>query len=305
MSYCINPKCTNRENSDGSQICQSCGTALLICDRYRIIKPVRSANPALPTEIFEVTDWGTEENQWGTVKVLKVLKYTHNPQLFRFFKQEARALIWLAGSTGIPKVEPDGYFTIQLPNTSHKLSCLVMEKIQGESLAAFLNKHKQISPKLAIDWLQQLTNILQSIHKYHLVHRDIKPSNLMIQPNGKLRLIDFGAVGEAEIDTTPIGSAGYCAPEQILGKAGVRSDFFAMGRTFVHLLTGIPPLDFPTDEKTGKINWRNQTVEVDNFLADFIDELMEPLPEKRPENSQVILEKLKTISLLITSAEPK
>ncbi len=98
-----------------------------------------------------------------------------------------------------------------------------------------------------------------------------------------------------------------------------------MGRTFVHLLTGIPPIDFPTDETTGKINWRNQTVDVDNFLAettgkinwrnqtvdvdnllaDFIDELMEPLPEKRPENSQVILEKLKTISLLITSAEPK
>ncbi|HBK99329.1 MAG TPA: serine/threonine protein kinase [Microcoleaceae bacterium UBA10368] len=305
MSYCINPKCTNRENSDGSQICQSCRTALLICDRYRIIKPVRSANPALPTEIFAVTDWGTEENQWGTVKVLKVLKYTHNPHLFRLFKQEARALIWLAGSTGIPQVEPDGYFTIQLPNNSHKLSCLVMEKIEGETLAAFLNKHKQISPKLAIDWLQQLTNILEKIHKYHLVHRDIKPSNLMIQPKGKLRLIDFGAVGEAEIDTTPIGSAGYCAPEQIIGNADVRSDFFAMGRTFVHLLTGIPPLDFPTDETTGKINWRNQTVDVDNLLADFIDELMEPLPETRPENSQVILEKLKTISLLITSAEPK
>ena len=320
---------------------------MLICDRYRILKPVRSTNPALPTDIFEVQDWGTEENEWGTIKVLKVFKYTHNPHLARLFKQEARALIWLSGNGGVPKIEPDGFFQIKVQNNSQKLLCLVMEKIEGDNLAEFLNRdlrietkalnevevfaesagfnevwsHKNpvsdqsrgsstninqhISQKLAIDWLQQLTNILQSIHKYHLVHRDIKPSNLMIQPDGKLALIDFGAVGEAGIDTTPIGSAGYCAPEQIIGKAGVRSDFFAMGRTFVHLLTGTPPIDFPVDEKTGKINWRNQTVEVDNFLANFLDELMEPLSEKRPENSQVILEKLKTIDILMTNAEPK
>jgi serine/threonine protein kinase len=344
MSYCINPKCNNPENSDEFQNCQSCGTALLIADRYRILRPVRSINPARPTEIFEVQDWETEAEEWGTVKVLKVLKYTHNPHLVRLFKQEARVLIWLAGSTGVPKVEPDGYFSIKLLNNSQKLYCLVMEKIEGENLTKFLNRdlrietketgfladiagykelssHKNpvydhscvipininqhISQKLAIDWLQQLTNILQSIHKYHLVHRDIKPSNLMIQPDGKLRLIDFGAVGEAGIDTTPIGSAGYVAPEQIIGKAEVRSDFFSMGRTFVHLLTGIRPIDFPIDEKTGRINWRNQTVEIDNFLADFLDELMEPLPQKRPKNTEIILEKLKTIDLSITCGKLK
>jgi eukaryotic-like serine/threonine-protein kinase len=305
MSYCINPQCTNRENSDESPNCQSCGTALLIADRYRIIKPVRSTNLASPTEIFEVQDWGTGENEWGTVKVLKVLKYTNNPHLLHLFKQEARTLIWLWGNGGVPKVEPDGCFQIKVPNNSQKLLCLVMEKIAGENLAEFLNIHQHVSQYLAIDWLQQLTNILQSIHKYHLVHRDIKPSNLMIQPDGKLALIDFGAVGEAGIDTTPIGSTGYAAPEQIIGKAEVRSDFFAMGRTFVHLLTGIRPIDFPIDEKTGKISWRNQNVEVDNFLADFLDELMEPLPEKRPKNTEVILEKLKTIDFLITCGKLK
>jgi serine/threonine protein kinase len=108
-----------------------------------------------------------------------------------------------------------------------------------------------------------------------------------------LRLIDFGAASEAEMDTAPIGSAGYVAPEQILGKAGVRSDFFALGRTFVHLLTGIQPIDFPVNEKTGKINWRNQAIDIDPLLVNSIDQLMEPLPENRPENTQVILEKLK------------
>ncbi|WP_293342734.1 MULTISPECIES: serine/threonine-protein kinase [unclassified Microcoleus] len=312
MIYCINPQCEQRENTAATQNCQACGTALLIADRYRIIKPVRSPNPARPTDIFEVQDWGTGENEWGTVKVLKVLKHTHNPDLLRLFQQEARALIWLGGKGRVPQVEPDGYFQITIPHNSQKLSCLAMEKIIGENLAEFLTKHQYISQTLAVDWLQQMLYILEAIHKYHLVHRDIKPSNLMLAADGKLRLIDFGAATEAGIDTTPVGSAGYSAPEQIAGKPEVRSssrasltDFFALGRTFVHLLTGLPPIDFPVNPTTGKINWRNQAVGVDQSFVELIDQLMEPLPENRPENTQVILEKLKNIELLIAGAEPK
>ncbi|PSB52499.1 serine/threonine protein kinase [filamentous cyanobacterium Phorm 6] len=304
MIYCINPQCEQRENLAAAQNCLACGTALLIADRYRIIKPVRSPNPARPTDIFEVEDLGTGENEWGTVKVLKVLKHTHNPDLLRLFQQEARVLIWLAGRGEVPQVEPDGYFQIKLANNSQKLSGLVMEKISGENLAEFLTKNQFVSQTLAFDWLQQIIEILQEIHKYHLVHRDIKPSNLMLAPDGKLRLIDFGAATEAGIDTTPVGSAGYCAPEQVAGKPEVRSDFFALGRTFVHLLTGLQPIDFPINPTTGKINWRNQAVGVDEWLLSSIDELMEPLPENRPENTQVILEKLKNMQLLMTSTEP-
>ncbi|MEG5059740.1 serine/threonine-protein kinase [Microcoleus sp. A2-C5] len=303
MSYCINPQCEQRENLAAAQNCQACGTALLIADRYRILKPVRSPNPAHPTDIFEVEDFGTGDNEWGTVKVLKLLKHSHNPDLLRLFKQEARVLIWLAGKAKVPQVEPDGYFSIKLPHNSQKLSCLVMEKISGENLAEFLTKNQYVCQTLAVDWLQQMLNILPAIHKYHLVHRDIKPSNLMLAADGTLRLIDFGCAVEADTDTTPIGSAGYSAPEQIVGKPEVRSDFFALGRTFVHLLTGISPIDFPVNLTTGKINWRNQALDVDQSLVESIDELMEPLPENRPKNTQVILEKLKNIDLLITSTE--
>ena len=305
MIYCINPQCEQRENSAAAQNCLACGAPLLIADRYRILKPVRSPNPARPTDIFEVEDLGIGENEWGTVKVLKVLKQTHNPDLIRLFQQEARVLIWLAGRGGVPQVEPDGYFSIKLVNNSQKLSCLVMEKINGENLTKFLAKNQYVSQELAFDWLQQMLHILQEIHKYHLVHRDIKPSNIMLEVDGKLRLIDFGAATEAGIYTTPVGSAGYCAPEQIAGKAEVLTDFFALGRTFVHLLTGLQPIDFPVNPKTGKINWRNQALGVDQLFVSSIDELMEPLPENRPENTQVILEKLKNIKLLIIGAEPK
>jgi serine/threonine protein kinase len=295
MSYCINPQCKKRDNPDAAGNCQTCGTALLICDRYRILKPVRSPNRALSTEIFEVADWGTDEGDWGTVKILKTLKNPRNSDLVRSFKQEARVLIWLAGTAGIPAVAPDGFFAIKPHNSSQNLFCLVMEKIAGENLLNFLNKYDRASPKVAIAWLEQLTNILHNIHKYNLVHRDIKPSNLMLQPDGKLALIDFGAIAEAGINTTPAGSSGYAAPEQIAGKAEARSDFFAMGRTFVHLLTGIAPRELTTDEKTGKINWRDRALGVNNLLVDLLDELMESLPEKRPENTEVILARLKII----------
>ncbi|NJL69057.1 MAG: protein kinase, partial [Microcoleus sp. SM1_3_4] len=214
MSYCINPQCKKRDNPDAAGNCQTCGTALLICDRYRIIKPVRSPNPALPTDIFEVADWGTDDGDWGTVKVLKTLKHAHNVNLVRSFKQEARVLIWLAGTSGIPAVAPDGFFAIKPHNLSQKLFCLVMEKIAGVNLLEFLNKNQYISQTIAFDWLEQLTNILHNIHKYNLVHRDLKPSNLMLKPDRKLALIDFGAIAEAGINTTPAGSSGYAAPEQ-------------------------------------------------------------------------------------------
>ncbi|WP_373535286.1 protein kinase [Microcoleus sp.] len=305
MIYCINPQCEQRENPAAAQNCQACGTALLIADRYRIIKPARSPNPARPTDILEVEDLGTGENEWGTVKIFKVFKHSHNPDLLRFFQQEARVLIWLGGKAGVPQVEPDGYFPIKLANNSQKLCCLAMERIDGVNLTEFLTTNQQVSQTIAVDWLQQILHILQKIHKYHLVHRDIKPSNLMLEPDGKLRLIDFGCATEADTDTAPIGSAGYSAPEQIAGKPEARSDFFALGRTFVHLLTGLNPIDFPVNQKTGKINWKNQAVDVDQSFVDSIDELMEPLPENRPENTQAILEKLKNIEFLMTSTEPK
>ena len=237
MSYCINPKCQQRDNSDNLSDCQSCGCELLINQRYRIVKPLRELNPAFPTDIFEVIDLGLGGDDWGVRKVLKVLKYSNNPALVRLFQQEARVLMFLQHS-GIPKVEPDGYFTVQLPKGRKQLYCLVMEFIEGENLADWINKHGGISDEFALVWLAELTNILDSLHSQNLLHRDIKPSNLLVRPNGQLALIDFGIVGVGEWGQTKVGTTGYAAPEQIVGEAVIQSDFFALGRTLVHLLTG-------------------------------------------------------------------
>ena len=294
VSYCINPKCQQRENPDNLSHCQSCGNELLINQRYRVVKPLRELNPAYPTDIFEVIDLGLGEDDWGARKVLKVLKYSNNPALVRLFQQEARVLMFLQHS-GIPKVEPDGYFTVKLPKSGKQLYCLVMEFIEGENLADWIDKHGGISPEFALVWLSELTNILDSLHSQNLLHRDIKPSNLLVRPNGQLALIDFGIVGVGEWGLTKVGTTGYAAPEQIVGEAVIPSDFFALGRTFVHLLTGRSPMDFPEDPKTGRLIWRSSVKGISQDLADLIDDLMATFPEKRPKNTRVILRRIEEV----------
>ncbi|NEO52379.1 MAG: protein kinase [Okeania sp. SIO3B5] len=295
MNYCINSQCNNRKNPEELDFCQACGTALLIENRYRIVRYLRQPQPAHPTKIFEVEDWGMGLEDWGSLKVLKVLKYDNNPDLVRLFKQEARVLMWLR-HPGIPRVEPNGYFTVSPHKSSKQLHCLVMEKIEGENLEEWLINHGKIYQDEALDWLQQITEILDQLHSQNLLHRDLKPSNLILRPNGQLTVIDFGTVGVGDWGTTKIGSLGYSAPEQMTGEAVLQSDFFALGRTFVHLLTGQSPMNFPTEGKTGKIIWRNYAPQISPLLADFIDELMNPIPQRRPKHTRFILKKSKELS---------
>lgn len=288
VSYCINHKCHQRENSLESTHCQGCGSSLIIQDRYRIIRPLRFLNSAYPTDIFEIKDWGTQD--WGTSKVIKVLKYSNNPTLVRLFQREARVLMWLR-NPGIPQVEPDGYFTLSIPGRSRPLHCLVMELIEGENLQDWLEKNGQISQSQALNWLEQIVAILGEIHHYNLLHRDLKPSNLILRPNGQIALIDFGTVGEANAGETRVGTNGYVAPEQLEGKAVPASDFFALGRTLVHLLTDRSPVDFPEHPKTGKLFWRDHAL-VSAPFADLLDHMMSPRPDHRPQNTQILQRKL-------------
>ena len=127
------------------------------------------------------------------------------------------------------------------------------------------------------------------------------PPTLFYRPNGSLSLIDFGIAGVDNWGETCVGTTGYAPNEQIIGKAVLQSDFFALGRTFVELITAIPPIDFPSDAKNGKIFWRekakilNFKQPADLLFADLLDDLMQPAPEKRPRNTRTILKRIKVI----------
>ncbi|MBD2305592.1 tetratricopeptide repeat protein [Chroococcidiopsis sp. FACHB-1243] len=311
MKYCINPWCRQRLNLDEAQLCHSCGTQLLINGQFRLLEPLRSLDDSDRVEIFEVVD---EKGTWldppGTHKVMKVLN-SSNSKLVELLEREA-SVLQLIDNPGIPRVDIDEFFDFQPNGNSPLLRCLVMEKIPGLNLADWIELNGKISQTQAINWLDQIVKILEQLHGQGFFHRDIKPSNIILTPENKLVLIDFGAVRDttntylAKIsrdvnhimgaskfyDVTVIRTAGYTPIEQINGKAVPQSDFFALGRTFVHLLTGISVLDLPQNSKTGQLIWRNKAPQIDRPLANLIDDLMAHLPGNRPQNARIVLQRI-------------
>ncbi|VXD24427.1 Serine/Threonine protein kinase with WD40 repeats [Planktothrix serta PCC 8927] len=299
MSYCLNPKCPNPTDSanENRRICCQCGSDLLLERRYRVIKQLGGGGFG---KTFEIDDQ-------GKCKVLKVLLKNH-PKAVALFKQEAKVLSQL-NHPGIPKVDPDGYFTYLSKGSEEPLHCLVMEKIEGLNLQDWMKERKKepISQEQALEWLKQLAEILDQVHRLQYFHRDIKPQNIMRKPNGQLVLIDFGTAREVSKtyivkveqgqNVTGIVSPGYTPPEQTNGKAVPQSDFFALGRTFIYLLTGKPPTAYPENPRTGKLLWRKGAPNISDELAAVIDYLMAPFPGNRPQSPQAVLQCLAEIDL--------
>ncbi len=289
MSYCINPRCGHRDNPDGLSHCKSCQTPLLVEGRYRLVRPLRELDEWEPSEVFEIDDQ-------GQTKVLKVLK---KKILQPLFEREATTLQTL-NHPGIPQVEPDGYFSLEVEG--RPLYCLVMENIQGINLDSWLQQHGPIDQATAIDWMTQLGDLLAQLHKEELFHRDIKLSNIMLRPMGQLALVDFGTVRPmtstyfakvaGQRDITSVVSPGYTPLEQINGRAVPQSDFYALGRSFVYLLTGKHPIDLPEDDTTGRLTWRDQATPLDDWFVQLLDDMMAPFPGQRPLNTAVLLERL-------------
>lgn len=297
MSLCIKPYCQKPSNPDNNLYCQSCGSELLLKGRYRVTCLLSSKGG------FGNTYEAVENDE---TKVLKVLTNDH-PHAIRLFQQEAEVLNRL-NHPGIPKGE--GWFAYFPRNSKTSLHCLVMEKIEGVDLEEYLKQKnfKPINQKLAIEWLFQLANILKEVHNQNFFHRDIKPSNIILKPNGQLVLIDFGAARQvtstilAGNQNTQIYTSGYAPPEQEKGYAVRQSDFFALGRTFIFLLTGKEPRNKDIyDYYNNELNWRKHTSNIAPQLADFLDELMAEKATQRPANAEVILNRLKEIVQELTS----
>jgi WD40 repeat protein/tRNA A-37 threonylcarbamoyl transferase component Bud32 len=247
-----------------------------------------------------------EVERTGTSKVLKILQLDKDKNIpsqsrakvLSLFQQEAKVLMQL-NHPGVPK--GDGYFEFWPRNAQEPLHCLVMEKIEGADLHKYITQRgRPIDGDLAVKWLKDITAILERVHGENFFHRDIKPANIMLKPDGKLALIDFGAAREVtDARGTRLYSEGYTPPEQIQGQAVLQSDFFALGRTFVYLLTGKEPNDLDTiyENNRYKLQWRNikDAPVVLPVLADFIDELMADKFNERPENTGVILQRLAEI----------
>lgn len=135
---------------------------------------------------------------------------------------------------------------------------VVMDYIQGTALDRILKEEGAQPQDKVIEWAKQLAGALEYLHSLNppVIYRDMKPSNIMLQPDGRVKLIDFGAAKEYKTeniaDTMALGTRGYAAPEQFgderghgVYKTDARTDIYGLGATLYHLVTGKDPCEAP------------------------------------------------------------
>jgi serine/threonine protein kinase len=152
------------------------------------------------------------------------------------------------------KREADVLETLRHPNiprvydsfTEFRRAYLVLEYVEGEDLEQVLTRAQGfLSPQVVGSWMIQLCTIVEYLHSHKppIIFRDLKPSNVILTPDQRIILIDFGIakVFAADEKQTNVGTQGYAAREQYKGEAEIRSDVYALGGMMHHLLTKSDP----------------------------------------------------------------
>ena len=132
---------------------------------------------------------------------------------------------------------------------------IVMEFLEGMSLRALLKGILKLPPLRVVDYLLQICAGLQYAHAKNIVHQDIKPGNILILPNDKIKILDFGLACPCGSENFLTGTPFYMSPEQIdCLPVDVRTDIFALGLTAYEMLTGQRP--FPEEDAWEAMNLR-------------------------------------------------
>ena len=120
---------------------------------------------------------------------------------------------------------------------------VVMDYVEGETLKSIIKKKGSLSQEIVVKCGLQILDILKYLHSQNppVIYRDLKPSNIMLTPQGRIKIIDFGIAREYKSefeDTMILGTSGFAPPEQFTGKTDIRSDIYSFGVTIYQLLTG-------------------------------------------------------------------
>ena len=212
--------------------------APVIADRYQPIEQIGTGGMA--------TVWKARDTLLGRfVAVKRLLPHlAGDPEAAERFKREAHAAAQLS-HPGIVTVfdtgeDADGPFIVQ-------------ELVDGTTLAAHLAHTGPLGPQPVTDIVSQVAAALDHAHSVGVIHRDIKPANLIIEPDGRVRIADFGIAHTVDDPATItssgelVGTITYLAPEILAGQpATTASDIYSLGAVTYELLSGQPPYQAPT-----------------------------------------------------------
>lgn len=291
MSYCINPDCSKPKNPPTVNQCQTCGSPLLLRDRYRMIR-------ALGRGGFGATFLARDEVLPGKPPcVIKQLRpSTDAPQVLDMardlFQREAKILGKIGNHPQLPRLLD--YFEIE------QEFFLVQEFINGATLQQEVKRGGPFTEAGVKQFLSEILPMVQYVHDNHVIHRDIKPANIIRrQQDKKLVLIDFGAVKDkvnptlanssehTALTAYAIGTPGYAPPEQMAMRPVYASDIYALGVTCIYLLSGRAPKDLNYDPTTGEMLWQDK-VHISDHFARVLQKMLEISVRHRYQSVEAI-----------------
>ncbi|HEY9874091.1 MAG TPA: serine/threonine-protein kinase [Candidatus Obscuribacterales bacterium] len=296
MVYCLNPSCRNPINPDEHKFCQSCGSQLLLRNRYRVIKPIGGGG-------FGRTYQAEDTDCMNGACVIKQFLPSPNIQAdpaslqkaTELFNQEAVRLFQLGEHPQIPRLL--AHFE------QDKRLYLVQEFIDGQNLLTELQQQGAFSEEKIWQLLADLLPVLKLVHDSDVIHRDIKPENIMRRrKDGKLVLIDFGVSKQATgrvLGTagTTVGTPGYAPIEQMRGQAYPASDLYSLGVTCVALLTECLPMESGStnlyDVLEDRWIWRERLPDGTNIsptLGQVLDKLLQERVRDRYQSADEVLQ---------------
>ena len=204
----------------------------IVKERYEILEILGEGGMAF---VYKARD--TQLERFVAIKTLKP-NYVNQETFVDRFKREAKT----AANLNHPNIVQIFDWGIE------KEPYFVMEYIEGNTLTSIIAKNRTISLSDILFIGAQVSSGLHAAHQKGLVHRDIKPGNIMITPDGKVKVTDFGIVSlqneESDITKTGsiLGTASYISPEQAQGKpVSIESDLYSLGTVLYELITGKAP----------------------------------------------------------------
>jgi beta-lactam-binding protein with PASTA domain len=172
---------------------------------------------------------------------IKVLadRHSEDPHFIERFQREARAAARL-NHPNIVQV----YDQAQVDGVSY----IVQEYVEGETLKDLIRREAPLDPRRSIGIALQILAALRVAHQAGIIHRDVKPQNILVQPDGKVKVADFGIARAGDPEMTEagsiVGTAQYLAPEQARGLAvGPPADLYAVGIVLYEMLSGRVPFE--------------------------------------------------------------
>jgi serine/threonine protein kinase len=207
-------------------------TPHVLLDRYEVGRLLGAGGMA---EVFEGRDRLLARRV--AIKVLQA-QFARDPSFLIRFKREAQA----AASLSHPNI-----VAVYDTGTEDGTHFIVMEYVEGRTVKEVIRAEGPLYPERAAEICADVCNALVAAHARGLIHRDIKPGNVMLTPEGKVKVMDFGIARATTSETITqtaavVGTAQYISPEQAQGQAvDYRSDLYSLGCCLYEMLTGTVP----------------------------------------------------------------